>query len=119
MPFFFPISFLTNVQYLIAFNTYPGSAEYPALTAPLPLSQNIVFSLCVTTTETGNGKCLSKTLLCDSVSNRRGAYGRSGRGGGGRGGAGGGEGVLCCSRHVASVGCLRSATLIIPRHSGQ
>lgn len=79
MPFF-SISFLTNIQYLIAFNTYPGSAEYPARTVLLPLVQNIVFSLCVTTIETGNGKCLSKTLLCDSVSNRREAYGRSGRG---------------------------------------
>lgn len=29
------------------------------------------------------------------------------------------EGGLGCSRHVASVGCLRSARLIIPRHSGQ
>jgi len=46
--------------YRIAFNTYPGSAEYPALTALLPLCRNIVFSLCDTTTETGNGKCLSK-----------------------------------------------------------
>lgn len=69
-----PISFLTNAQYLIAFNTYRGSAEHPALTAPLPLFRTS-FSLCVTTAETGNGKCLSKTLLCDSVSNREGVGG--------------------------------------------
>lgn len=30
-----------------------------------------------------------------------------------------GLGGHCCSRHVASVGYLRSAALIIPRHSGQ
>lgn len=34
------------------------------------------------------------------------------------GGGVGGAGRLCCSRHDASVGCLRSALLIIPRHSG-
>lgn len=81
------------------------------LTAP-PI-QNIIFSLCVAATETGNGERLSETLLCDSVSNRRGwgAFGRSGWAGGGGG--------HCCSRHVASVGCLRSAMLIIPRNSGQ
>lgn len=80
----FHVFFLTNVQYLIAFNTYPGSAEYPALAALLPLRQNIVFSLCVTTTETGNCKCLSKSLLCDSVSNRRGRMGEAeGKGSGG------------------------------------
>ncbi|XP_053175888.1 multiple C2 and transmembrane domain-containing protein 2 [Scomber japonicus] len=48
--------------------------------ATIKRGPNIVFSLCVTTAETGNGKCLSKTLLCDSVSNRRGVYGRSRRG---------------------------------------
>lgn len=43
----FSPSFLTNVQYFIVFNTYRGGAEYTALTAPLPLSLNIVFTLCV------------------------------------------------------------------------
>ena len=57
--------------------------------------------------------CAPVKPLCDSVSVRRGPCERvSGVcvcvGGG-----------LCCWRHIASVGCLRSVRLIIPRHSGQ
>lgn len=73
------------------------------LTAP-PI-QNIIFSLCcpcVAATETGNGERLSETLLCDSVSNRRGwgAFGRSGW-------AGGGGALLfeaCCQRGMPKIG---------------
>lgn len=90
--FFLPISFLDKKKYLIAFNTYSESAEHPT-DSPLPPIHNIIFSLCVAATETGNGECLSKTLLCDSVSKGGGGLGSSGWAGGGEGGGVGGTAV--------------------------
>lgn len=65
------------MQYLIAFYTYLWKSLIPSSYSSAPLCQNMGFSHCDSTTETGNGECLSTTLLCDSVSNKRGRMGEA------------------------------------------
>lgn len=87
-------------KYLIAFNTYSESAEHPTDSPP---TQNIISSLCVAATETGNGECLSKALLCDSVSNGGGVWEKWV---GGRRRRGGGALLFeaCCQRGMPKIG---------------